>query len=75
MNRGGRQAYLRPMNSNRDALEKAILAEFANSKWEASKTLEALLGAGAKISSYENRADFAYHLSMAMLRVTVEAKS
>ena len=63
------------MNSNRDALEKAILAEFANSKWEASKTLEALLAAGAKISSYENRADFAYHLSMAMLRATVEAKS
>lgn len=63
------------MAATREALEKAVFAEFATStKWDGYKTLESLVDAGATLKSRTERDDFAHHLATAVLRAILESR-
>ena len=61
------------MAATREALEQRLLAEFASSKWDAYETLE-VVGAGASIKNETERADFARHVAVAMLRAIIDCR-
>jgi hypothetical protein len=61
------------MAATREALEKAVFAEFATSRWDGYKTLESLVDAGATLKNRTERDDFAHHIATAMLRAILES--